>query len=110
MQKIASPTELQAELCGLIAFIHGHGPDGKPDRRVIASKLRELADRVAGTVTRKDLFKAKDVHELFDLLTRFLGKSPTVGELRDYTNTVLGPWDIPKDLLKKCRRQASIEW
>lgn len=47
MQKIASPRELQAELQSLMAFVHGHGPDGKPNRQVIASKLRELADRTA---------------------------------------------------------------
>lgn len=54
MQKIASPVELQAALRDLVAFIHGHGPDGKPDRQVIASKLRELADRVAN-VADEDL-------------------------------------------------------
>ncbi len=47
MQKIASPNELQAGLKALIATIHGHGPEGKPDRQVVASKLRGLADRVA---------------------------------------------------------------
>lgn len=48
MKKIASPNELQAEVRAILAYVHGHGPDGKPDRQVVASKLRELADRVAG--------------------------------------------------------------
>jgi len=48
MQKIASPQELQAELRSLMAFIQGHGPGGKPDRDVLAGKLRDIADRVAG--------------------------------------------------------------
>lgn len=54
MNKIASPTELQAEIRSLLAFIHGHGPDGKPDRQVIAAKLHDLADRTA----MEDLFAA----------------------------------------------------
>ena len=45
MQKIASPQELQAELKAVMAFIH-HSE--KPDRQVVAAKIRELADRVAG--------------------------------------------------------------
>jgi hypothetical protein len=49
MQKIASPQELQAELRAVMAFIHGHGPNGKPGRQAIAAKLRELADRVAAS-------------------------------------------------------------
>ena len=46
MQKIASPQDLQAELKAIMAFIHA---SEKPDRQVVASKLRELADHVAGT-------------------------------------------------------------
>jgi len=45
MQKIASPRELQAELKSIIAFVHA---SEKPDRQVVASKLRELADRISG--------------------------------------------------------------
>lgn len=45
MQKIASPQQLQAELKAIMAFVHS---SEKPDREVIASKLRELADCVAG--------------------------------------------------------------
>ena len=45
MQKIASPQDLQAELKAVMAFIH-HSE--KPDRQVVAAKIRELADRVAG--------------------------------------------------------------
>jgi len=48
MKKIASPQELQSEIRSILAFIHGHGPEGKPARQVVADKLRELADRVAG--------------------------------------------------------------
>lgn len=44
MKKIASPCELQAELRGLMEFVHN---SGKPDRKVLAAKIRELADRVA---------------------------------------------------------------
>jgi hypothetical protein len=49
MDRIASPTELQAELRSLVAFIQGHGPGGKPDRQVLAAKLHDLADRVGKT-------------------------------------------------------------
>jgi len=45
MQKIASPRELQAEIQALMAFVHA---SEKPDRQVVASKLNELADRIAG--------------------------------------------------------------
>ncbi len=45
MQKIASPQQLQAEIKAIMAFIHS---SEKPDRQVVASKLRELADRVGG--------------------------------------------------------------
>ena len=57
MKKIASPNELQAEIRSIIAFVHGHGPEGKPDREAIAGKLRDLADRVAAGPT----LKVKDV-------------------------------------------------
>jgi len=46
MQKIASPQDLQAEIRAIMAFVHA---SEKPDRQVIASKLRELADRVAAS-------------------------------------------------------------
>lgn len=49
MHKIASPQDLQAELRSLMAFVQAHGPEGKPDRQVLAAKLHDLADRVAGT-------------------------------------------------------------
>jgi len=44
MQKIASPQDLQAEIKAIMAFVHA---SEKPDRQVVASKLRDLADRVA---------------------------------------------------------------
>lgn len=53
MRKIASPTELQAELRSIMAFVQGHGPNGKPDRQLIAAKIRELADRVAAHKVEK---------------------------------------------------------
>ena len=45
MQKIASPQQLQAEIKAIMAFVHN---SEKPDRQVVASKLRELANRVVG--------------------------------------------------------------
>lgn len=51
MLKIASPRELQAELKSIIAFVHA---SEKPDRQVVASKLRDLADRVGA---KQDLSK-----------------------------------------------------
>jgi len=56
MHKVASPQELQAELQSIMAFIHGHGPEGKPDRQVVAAKLRALADRVAAENTQSALW------------------------------------------------------
>lgn len=44
MKKIAFPRELQAELQSIMAFVHS---SEKPDRQVVAAKLRNLADRVA---------------------------------------------------------------
>lgn len=54
MNKIASPTELQAELRSLVAHIQAHGPEGRPDRQVVAAKLRDLADRVAAAKSYGD--------------------------------------------------------
>ena len=50
MDKIASPQDLQAELQSLRAFVHA---SEKPDRQVIAAKLHDLADRVAGVKKEK---------------------------------------------------------
>jgi hypothetical protein len=50
MQKIASPQELQAEIRAIMAFVHA---SEKPDRQVIASKLRELAGRLAAVKKEK---------------------------------------------------------
>lgn len=49
MKKIASPQEVQAELRSIMAFVHA---SEKPDREVVAQKLRELADRVAAIPRR----------------------------------------------------------
>ena len=45
MHKIASPQDLQAEIRSVMAYVHDH--PGKPDREVVATKLRDLAERVA---------------------------------------------------------------
>ena len=44
MDRIASPRDLQAELQSIRAFVHA---SERPDREVVASKLRDLANRVA---------------------------------------------------------------
>jgi hypothetical protein len=44
MDKLASPQELQAELRRLLAKCQ----EGQPSRKVMASELRALADRVSG--------------------------------------------------------------
>jgi hypothetical protein len=44
MRKIATPQDLQAELHGIMAYVHA---TEKPDRQVVASQLRGLADRLA---------------------------------------------------------------
>jgi hypothetical protein len=44
--RIASPNEFQVELRAIMAFIHA---SEKPDRQVVASKLRDLADRMAAS-------------------------------------------------------------
>lgn len=46
MNRIASPRDLQAELHALMTFIRA---SEKPDRQVLATKLVELADRLAAT-------------------------------------------------------------
>jgi hypothetical protein len=54
MDKIATPQDLQAELHSIMAFVHA---SEKPDRQVLASKLRDLADKVAAKapkVNQKD--------------------------------------------------------
>ncbi len=57
MEKIASPQELQSEIRSILAYVH-HSE--KPDRQVVAVRLRELADRVAGEGRSfGDLLKAK---------------------------------------------------
>lgn len=56
MNRIASPRDLQAELRSVVAFIHA---SEKPDRQIVASKLRDLADRVA-RAPDKDVFRLMD--------------------------------------------------
>jgi hypothetical protein len=50
-------------------------------------------------VTRNELFNARNPEHLFQLLTRYLGRRPDRLELRRWTNTVLGPWHIPPEVL-----------
>jgi hypothetical protein len=45
MNKIATPQDFQAELRSISAFVQSH-PD-KPEREIVAAKLRDLANRVA---------------------------------------------------------------
>jgi hypothetical protein len=52
MQKIASPGELRSELGEILGTLQG--PE-KPSRRVLARRLRDLADRVAQVVIDKQL-------------------------------------------------------
>ena len=56
MLKIASPQELQAELRAILAFVH---TSEKPDRQVIASKLRAVAARL--TEARVGLYSVAKV-------------------------------------------------
>lgn len=58
------------------------------------------------TITRRELFEARNVSELFELVTAYLGRKPTVREMRTYTNTVLGPWHIPADVSERCARNT----
>lgn len=67
MIKIASPQDLQAELRSLMAFVHDHGPEGRPDREVVAAKLRDLADRVAKTSVSPSSIKNALKSEMFRL-------------------------------------------
>jgi len=75
MLKIASPNELQAELKSILAFIQGHGPDGKPNRQVVASKLRGLADRVAGRSIKAPVKKLIDQWGGFPQIDHYFGGS-----------------------------------
>ena len=68
MQKIATPRELQAELKALMAFVH-HST--KPDRQVVAAKIRELAERVAWS---EDVPDGQLVRETLDDTRRALSR------------------------------------
>jgi hypothetical protein len=50
-------------------------------------------------MTRDALFNARNPAHLFQLLTRYLGRRPDRLELRRWTNSVLGPWHIPPEVL-----------
>jgi hypothetical protein len=63
MKKIASPVELQAELRSIMAFIHA---SEKPDRQVIAQKLRDLANRTANWRDQAE----KDAKKLYGYLKK----------------------------------------
>lgn len=53
MDHIASPQDLQAELHCISAYVRSH-PDG-PCRQVVASKLRNLADRLAAKPSKAEV-------------------------------------------------------
>lgn len=89
MQKIASPRELQAELKAIMAFVHA---SEKPDRQVVASKLRALADRVAGASKR-------DLEKLVERLDEFLypssrrdKRTPSRGDIPGREHRLLMDW------------------
>jgi len=71
MKKIASPMELQAELVSLQEYIYSF--TGKPDREVLASKLRDLAERVASDKTESKFKKGQKV--------TYKGKPATIVEV-----------------------------
>lgn len=60
-------------------------------------------------VSRQDLFKAHNVPELFEMVTKHLGRRPTGEEFRAYVNVVLGPWDIPKSIQAKCAESEAVK-
>lgn len=85
MDRIASPQDLQAELRGIMAFVHA---SEKPDRQVIASKLRGLADKVAVKASPEDKLRRKLVMAIYK-------RMPTGNKmLRSKKHTVMwtGAW------------------
>jgi hypothetical protein len=74
MQKIASPQDLQAELRRILALCQG---PGKPSREVLATELRGLADRVAGSQTRK--IPEKEINDWKSGLRRHKGQKGPAG-------------------------------
>jgi len=64
---------------------------------------RETAKEIA---IGNKIFSSKTVRELFDALRPHLERAPTSAELRTWTNTVLGPYDIPQDVLSECSPRA----
>ena len=53
-------------------------------------------------LTRSEVFDARSVEDLFRRLRQYFGRPPTGAEMRAWTNTVLGPWDIPAHVLTEC--------
>jgi hypothetical protein len=93
MHKIASPQDLQAELRRLLAY----SQEVQPSRQVLASELRELANRVAGwgkkeTITAKDLEKPLDKKAIV-----VLDAYPAM----DDHNLTLEKGEVPLDVIKK---------
>ena len=83
MKKIASPQELQAELKAIMVFVHA---SEKPDREVVASKLRELANRVrvtAGEFTEDEWKAHKREHPGADPKDHTITKGDKGGKGRD---------------------------
>jgi hypothetical protein len=100
MKKIASPDELQAELRSLMAFIQGHGPDGKPDRQVLALKLNELADRMSARPRKPKLPKTMEAAS-FEIVKI---KSLVEGNIK----TLDAPWQHVQKLNEKLKGSHGV--
>jgi len=91
MRKIASPQELQSEIHAIMAYIQG---PGKPERRVVAAKLRELADRVASG-KEAALVIPQDMEAFLIDVVRIFGRKYAKARFThggpDIRKTILGP-------------------
>ena len=87
MQKIASPQELQAELKAIMAFVHA---SEKPDRQVVASKLRALAGRLATEKLAGQDTMAKDVMEFLGQIEGAMRRETLPASWRIWPEWTLG--------------------
>jgi len=87
MLKIASPQELQAELKSIIAFVHA---SEKPDRQVVASKLRGLADRLAIEKLAGQDTMAKDVVEFLGQIENAMKRGTLPAKWRIWPEWTMG--------------------
>ena len=53
-------------------------------------------------MTRNELFNARNVSELFALLSAYLDRAPTCTEMRTWTHTVLGPCCLSPEIRAQC--------